>query len=99
MFTSSILLLVANHGGRFLYVDQDNQLKEDTNYNMTRSPEDLASAGSVFALDDKNQIVSYETGKPVRLSDDSSTYPLILEKIDDGEASLLLTGIYEDECC
>ncbi|KAL1931192.1 hypothetical protein VTP01DRAFT_10329 [Rhizomucor pusillus] len=57
---------------------------------MTRSPEDLASAGSVFALDDKNQIVSYETGKPVRLSDDSSTYPLILEKIDDGELQYVI---------
>lgn len=81
-------ILVANHGGRFLYVDQDNQLREDTNYNMTRTPDDLASAGSVFALDDKQKIVSCETGKPVRLKVDKTSYALILEKLDADEARL-----------
>lgn len=48
MLADTIENKVATHGGRFLTITDHHGIHEDTNYDMSRTPGDLASSGSIF---------------------------------------------------
>ncbi|KAI7860937.1 hypothetical protein BDC45DRAFT_493151 [Circinella umbellata] len=81
--------LVANHGGRYLYVDQNNEVLTDTNLDLSTPPEDLASKGDTFSIDDKNRLLMND--KPVTLTTKitpkgrSTKFGLILEQANSEE--------------
>lgn len=76
-------LLVANHGGRYLYVDDDNQIQADHNYDLSRPPSDLASKGTVFDTDKQHQLVTNKG--PVKYNMGGTPIDLQLEQINADE--------------
>ncbi|KAI9249684.1 hypothetical protein BDA99DRAFT_575607 [Phascolomyces articulosus] len=57
---------IASHGGRYLYVDQNNEMIADNDYDLSRTPQDLASKGDTFEIDDKNRLTV--NNKPVTIT-------------------------------
>ncbi|CDS09918.1 hypothetical protein LRAMOSA02595 [Lichtheimia ramosa] len=74
---------IANHGGRYLYVDDDNQIQADHNYDLSRSASDLASKGTVFDTDKQHQLVTNKG--PVKYNMGGTPMDLQLEQINADE--------------
>ncbi|KAI9310320.1 hypothetical protein BX666DRAFT_1882544 [Dichotomocladium elegans] len=81
---------LANHGGRYLYVNDENEIQEDHDYNLSLTPKELAARGSVFDVDphDERQLVS-ERG-PVQYKPPSAgrSCGLEIEKVNPEEVSV-----------
>lgn len=84
-----LYVLVANHGGRYLYVDDDNQIQADHNYDLSRSASDLASKGTVFDTDKQHQLVTNKG--PVKYNMGGTPMDLQLEQINADEVCCTCT--------
>lgn len=78
--------VVANHGGRYLYVDDDNQIQADHNYDLSRPPSDLASKGTVFDTGKQHQLVTNKG--PVKYNMGGTPIDLQLEQINADEVCI-----------
>ena len=78
--------VVANHGGRYLYVDDDNQIQADHNYDLERSPNDLASKGTVFDTGRQHQLMTNKG--PVKYNMGGTPMDLQLEQINADEVCM-----------
>ncbi|KAI9484509.1 hypothetical protein BDB00DRAFT_132257 [Zychaea mexicana] len=80
---------IANHGGRYLYVDPNNELKADNNYDLSRTPDNLAAKGDTFDVDENNRIVV--NNEPVTLTEKvtgkerPTKFDLMLEQLNPEE--------------
>ncbi|KAG0165955.1 hypothetical protein DFQ30_007752 [Apophysomyces sp. BC1015] len=76
------------HGGRYLFVN-NQEICEDNDYDMTRSPQNLESKGSEFEMDDHGQLSTTDGTKVVFVNTQKNgrkqKFGLLMEQINPEE--------------
>ncbi|KAF7724574.1 hypothetical protein EC973_000882 [Apophysomyces ossiformis] len=83
------------HGGRYLFVD-NQEICEDDDYDMSRSPQHLESKGSVFEKDEQGYLCTADGDKVLFLNpgrgERAQKLGLLLEKINPDEKYVIRTA-------